>query len=242
MVIIPAIDIIDGKCVRLAKGDFAKKIVYNDNPLEVAKGFEDAGISRLHIVDLDGANGNSLKNLKTLESISSQTSMIIDFGGGLKKTEDLKSVLNAGASMVSVGSVIIKNPGLFVQWIIDFGADKFLPGADVLDKKIKIHGWKEETGIDVFDFIREIISKGINQIFCTDISKDGMMEGPATELYKEILAIFPSLHLIASGGISCLDDLIIIKEVGCKSAIVGKAIYEGKITMKQIEGFIKNQK
>lgn len=242
MVIIPAIDIIDGKCVRLAKGDFAKKIVYNDNPLEVAKGFEDAGISRLHIVDLDGANGNSLKNLKTLESISSQTSMIIDFGGGLKETKDLKSVLNAGASMVSLGSVLIKNPGLFAQWIIDFGADKFLPGADVLDKKIKIHGWKEETGIDVFDFIREIISKGINQIFCTDISKDGMMEGPATELYKEILAIFPSLHLIASGGISCLDDLIIIKEVGCKSAIVGKAIYEGKITMKQIEGFIKNKK
>jgi phosphoribosylformimino-5-aminoimidazole carboxamide ribotide isomerase len=240
MEIIPALDIIDGKCVRLEKGDFTKKIVYNDDPLEVAKGFEDAGLNRLHIVDLDGANGQGLKNLKTLENISKHTSLIIDFGGGLKNTDDIISVFNAGAFMVSVGSVTIKNPELFAQWIVDFGPQKFLPGADVLQKKIKIHGWKEETGIDVFDFIKEIMAKGIVQIFCTDISKDGMMQGPSTQLYKEILKVFPSLHLIASGGISCFDDLVILKESGCKGAIVGKAIYEGKISMKQIEGFLNN--
>jgi len=240
MEIIPALDIIDGKCVRLEKGDFTKKIVYNNDPLEVAKGFEDAGLSRLHIVDLDGANGQGLKNLKTLENISKHTSLVIDFGGGLKNTDDIISVFNAGASMVSVGSVTIKNPELFAQWIVDFGPQKFLPGADVLQKKIKIHGWKEETGIDVFDFIKEIMAKGIDQIFCTDISKDGMMQGPSTQLYKEILKVFPSLHLIASGGISCFDDLVILKESGCMGAIVGKAIYEGKISMKQIEGFLND--
>src|SRR5665647_570016 len=240
MEIIPALDIIDGKCVRLEKGDFTKKIVYKNDPLEVAKGFEDAGLSRLHIVDLDGANGQGLKNLKTLENISKHTSLVIDFGGGLKNTDDIISVFNAGASMVSVGSVTIKNPELFAQWIVDFGPEKFLPGADVLQKKIKIHGWKEETGIDVFDFIKEIMAKGIDQIFCTDISKDGMMQGPSTQLYKEILKVFPSLHLIASGGISCFDDLVILKESGCMGAIVGKAIYEGKISMKQIEGFLNN--
>lgn len=240
MEIIPAIDIIDGKCVRLEKGDFAKKIIYNNDPLEVAKSFEEAGIKRLHIVDLDGAGGKALKNLETLENIAKDTSLIIDFGGGLKATEDIQSVFNAGASMVSVGSVTVKNPDLFSQWIMDFGPDKFLPGADVLDKKIKIHGWKEDTGIDVFDFIKEMISKGISYIFCTDISKDGMMQGPATALYKEILLRFPSLHLIASGGISCFEDLLILKKAGCNGAIVGKAVYEGKITLKQIKDFIKN--
>ncbi|MEO9021161.1 MAG: 1-(5-phosphoribosyl)-5-[(5-phosphoribosylamino)methylideneamino]imidazole-4-carboxamide isomerase [Ginsengibacter sp.] len=237
MEIIPAIDIIDGKCVRLSKGDFDRKIIYNDNPVEVAKSFEDAGIKRLHIVDLDGARGSSLKNLKTLEAISLRTSAVIDFGGGLKSTQHIETVLNAGASMVSVGSVVIKNPILFSQWISDFGADKFLPGADVLHKKIKIHGWEEETGVKLFDFIRNITGMGILQMFCTDISKDGMMEGPATDLYKEILSEFSSLHLIASGGISDYDDLVILKEAGCKGAIVGKAIYEGRITMKQIAEF-----
>ena len=172
MEIIPAIDIIDGKCVRLTKGDFEMKTVYHDDPLEVAKNFEAIGIKRLHIVDLDGANWQPLKNIKTLEIICNNTSLTIDFGGGLKTTEDIQSVFNAGASMVSVGSVTVKDPGLFSQWIGDFGADKFLPGADVMFKKIKIHGWKEDTGIDIFDFIDGIISKGINQIFCTDISKD----------------------------------------------------------------------
>ena len=240
MEIIPAIDIIDGKCVRLEKGDFEKKIIYHDDPVEVAKSFETIGITRLHIVDLDGARGQSLKNVKTLENISESTSLIIDFGGGLKTTKDLKSVFNAGASFVSLGSVMIKNPDLFSEWIIDFGAEKFLPGTDVLHKKIKIGGWKEDTGIDVFDFIKELISKGINTIFCTDISKDGMMKGPAIELYKEILFQFQSLNLIASGGISCFEDLVSLQAIGCNGAIVGKAIYEKKITLEQIEDFIKN--
>ena len=209
--------------------------------MEVAKNFEGVGIKRLHIVDLDGANWEPLKNLNILESISKNTSLIIDFGGGIKTTENVKSVLDAGAAMVSVGSVTVKDPDLFSQWINDFGADKFLPGADVLHKKIKIHGWKEDTGIDLFDFINQILLKGIHQIFCTDISKDGMMEGPSTDLYKEILLKFPSLHLIASGGISCFGDLIILEEIGCSGAIVGKAIYEQKITLKQIENFIKNK-
>lgn len=238
MEIIPAIDIIDGKCVRLTKGDFEKKIIYDDDPLKVAKSFEEAGIKRLHIVDLDGANWDPLKNLNTLESISTHTSLVIDFGGGIKTTNDVQSVLNAGASMVSVGSITVKDPDLFSQWITHFGADKFLPGADVLFNKIKIHGWKEETGIDVFDFLKNIISEGIHQVFCTDISKDGMMEGPSIELYKEIIKSFPSLKLIASGGISCFEDLLELKEIGCHGAIVGKAIYEEKISMKQIETFI----
>lgn len=241
MELIPAIDIIDGKCVRLTKGDFTKKIIYNNNPLDVAKDFEAAGLKRLHIVDLDGANGQGLKNLKTLEDISGNTSLVIDFGGGLKTTEDIKAVFNAGASMVSVGSVTVKNPDLFAQWIVVFGPEKFLPGADVLDKNIKIHGWKENTGIDIFDFIESLIKLNINKIFCTDISKDGMMLGPSTELYKEILKRFPALHLIASGGISCYEDLFTLKEAGCKGAIIGKAFYEGKITMQQIDNFLKNK-
>jgi len=241
MEIIPAIDIIDGKCVRLTKGDFEKKIIYNDDPLAVAKSFEEVGIKRLHIVDLDGANWEPLKNLKTLERIAENTSLIIDFGGGIKTTTQVESVLNAGAAMVNVGSITVKDPELFSIWIKDFGAEKFLPGADVLFKKLKIHGWKEETGIEVLDFISGIISKGIHQIFCTDISKDGMMQGPSIQLYKEILLKFPSLHLIASGGISCFGDLILLEEIGCSGAIVGKAIYEEKITLRQIEDFIKNK-
>lgn len=238
MEIIPAIDIIDGKCVRLTKGDFEKKIIYNDDPLEVAKSFEGVGIKRLHIVDLDGANWQPLKNIKTLENISNNTSLIIDFGGGIKTVEQVQVVFDAGAAMISIGSLAVKNPVLFFQMINQFGAERFLPGADVLFKKIKIHGWKEETGIDLFDFINGIISKGIHQIFCTDISKDGMMEGPSIELYKEIIHEFPSLHLIASGGISCYDDLIVLKEIGCSGAIVGKAIYEEKITLAQLKSFI----
>lgn len=241
MEIIPAIDIIDGKCVRLAKGDFDQKVVYNDDPLEVAKSFEAIGITRLHIVDLDGAKGKPLNNIGALEKVAGNTSLVIDFGGGIKKTEDLQHVFNAGASMVSVGSVTVKDPELFTKWIGDFGTDKFLPGADVLDKKIKIHGWKEETGIDIFDFIASLIAKGINRIFCTDISKDGMLQGPATGLYKEIVTKFPSLKLIASGGVSCYDDLLMLQETGCSAAIVGKAIYEEKISLKQVEDFIKNK-
>ena len=240
MEIIPAIDIIDGNCVRLAKGDFTKKIIYHKDPLEVAKGFEGAGITRLHIVDLDGAKGVSLKNLSTLERISANTKLVIDFGGGLKETEHIKTVFDAGASMVSLGSVIVEKSFLFSEWISRFGAEKFLPGADVLHKKIKIRGWKEETGIDIIDFLQDLIAKGVQQVFCTDIAKDGMMQGPAVELYKEIIEAFPTLNLIASGGISCYEDLLVLKKTGCSGAIVGKAIYEKKISLKQIEEFIKD--
>jgi phosphoribosylformimino-5-aminoimidazole carboxamide ribotide isomerase len=239
MELIPAVDIIDGKCVRLTKGDFTKKIVYDDNPVNVAKSFEASGLKRLHIVDLDGAGGEGLKNLPTLENISRHTGLTIDFGGGIKSTGDVEAVFNAGASMISIGSVIVKNPDLFHQWLIDYGPLRFLPGADVFEKKIKIHGWKENTGIDIFDFIEGLMKWNIDKIFCTDISKDGMMQGPSTELYKEILKRFPSLHLIASGGISCYEDLLVLQEAGCKGAIIGKAFYEGKITMKQIDNFLK---
>jgi len=241
MEIIPAIDLIDGKCVRLSKGDFDQKIIYSDAPLEVAKSFEASGIKRLHIVDLDGARGKALSNLSVLETIAKNTSLIIDFGGGVKKTEDLRRIFDGGASMVSVGSVTVKDPVIFEEWICVFGAEKFLPGADVLDKNIKIHGWKEDTGIDIFSFIDALMAKGINQVFCTDISKDGMLQGPSTTLYKEILQRFPLLKLIASGGISSFDDLVILKETECSGAIVGKAIYENKIGLQQLENFIKNK-
>src|ERR1039457_7475240 len=240
MELIPAIDIINGKCVRLAKGDFSKETVYNNDPAEVAKSFEACGTKRLHVVDLDGANGQGLKNLATLEKIATQTLLKIDFGGGIKTTNDVEAVLNAGADMVNLGSIIVKNPGLFAQWIGDFGPEKFLPGADVLGKKIRIHGWKEETGIEIFDFIENLTGLQIHTVFCTDISRDGMMEGPSLTLYNEIIERFPSLNLIASGGVSCYEDLILIKEAGCSGALIGKAIYEGKISLQQIQDFIRS--
>lgn len=240
MDLIPAIDLIDGKCVRLSKGDYSKKIIYSNYPVDVAKSFEGSGIKRLHVVDLDGAAGEGSNNFKTLENIAGKTNLVIDFGGGLKSTENVSSVFNAGASMINVGSVIVKDPGLFAQWIVQFGVEKFLPGADVLDRKIKIHGWKEETNINVFDFIKGLIDLELETIFCTDISKDGMLMGPSIELYKDILIQFPSLHLVASGGVSSYDDLIVLKETGCEGAIIGKAFYEDRITLKQMENFIKN--
>ncbi len=240
MDLIPAIDLIDGKVVRLSKGDFAKKLIYSDNPLEVAKIFEGAGIKRLHIVDLDGAAGNEFRNFKTLESIAGGTGLIIDFGGGLKSTEDVTAVLNAGAAMVNIGSIIVKNSSLFSEWIEGFGVDKFLPGADVLNMKIKIHGWKEDTGIHLFDFIQKLIELKLNNIFCTDISKDGMLKGPAIGLYRSIVNKFSSLNLIASGGVSRVEDLRELKETGCRGAIIGKAFYEGRITLEQMKTFINN--
>lgn len=240
MELIPAIDIMDGNCVRLSKGDFTKKTIYSNNPLEIAQGFESAGIKRLHIVDLDGANGQSLANISVLKNIAGHTNLIIDFGGGLKTTKAIEEVFNAGASMISVGSVIIKSPELFTEWIIEFGPDKFLPGADVLDKKIRIQGWKEDTGVDIFDFIENLIQFNIDKIFCTDISKDGMMQGPSIDLYKEIIQKFSSLQLIASGGISCYKDLFTLQDAGCSGAIIGKAFYEGKISLQQIKDFINS--
>lgn len=240
MELIPAIDLMSGNCVRLEKGDFLKQTIYSNDPLSVAKKFEDAGVKRLHIVDLDGAKGKPLQNISVLEKIAGSTSLIIDFGGGIKNTPDAMSVFNAGASMISVGSVIIIAPKLFEEWVKQFGADKFLPGADVLDKKIKIHGWEDDAGVDIFRFIKSIMELNIDTIFCTDISKDGMMQGPSIDLYKEIIEKYSSLHLIASGGISCYNDLIALKEAGCSGAIIGKAFYEGNISIKQISSFIKN--
>ncbi len=234
MQIIPAIDIIDGKCVRLTQGDYLQKTIYNENPLEVAKQFEDAGLLRLHLVDLDGAKAGAVKNWKVLETIASQTSLIIDFGGGLKKKEDVQVVFNSGAAFATVGSLAVKNEAEFVKWLQYFGAGKFLLGADVKEERIAISGWAETTDNLVYDFIEKYIACGVQQIFCTDVSKDGKLEGPSIGLYKNIIAKFPALHFIASGGVSSVKDLEDLKAIGCKGAIVGKAIYEGRIKLEEL--------
>ena len=235
MTIIPAIDIINGKCVRLTKGDYAQQKIYNENPLEVAKQFEDAGISRLHIVDLDGAKAGTIINLKVLESIAANTKLIIDFGGGIKKINDIESVFNAGAAIATIGSMAVKHPELLEEWLMEFGADKFLIGADVLEEKIKISGWLEDGGINIFNFIGKMIGLGVTNIFCTDISKDGVMEGPSIDLYKTILEQHPEVNLIASGGVSNINDVIQLKEIGCSGAIIGKAIYEGLVPLNPLK-------
>lgn len=237
MQIIPAIDIIDGKCVRLTEGDYSQKKIYNENPLEVAKEFEAAGLMRLHLVDLDGAKAGAVKNWKVLESIAGNTSLIIDFGGGIKKEEDVKIVFNSGAAMATVGSIAVKEEEKFVSWLKQFGAENFLLGADVKDEKIAVAGWLETTDIWIYDFIEKYINHGVQQIFCTDVSKDGRLEGPSTELYKNILTKFPQLHFIASGGVSSMDDLFALQNIGCNGAIVGKAIYEGRITLDELIKF-----
>lgn len=235
MQIIPAIDIIDGKCVRLTQGDYGQKTIYNENPLEVAKQFEDAGLQRLHLVDLDGAKASAVKNWKVLETIAGNTSMVIDFGGGIKKEEDLQIIFESGAALATIGSLAVKNETLFVQWLQQYGADKFLLGADVKDEKIAVGGWLETTEIGIYDFISKYQSHGITQLFCTDVSKDGKLEGPSTVLYKHIIEQFPSLHFIASGGVSSLDDLYALQEIGCSGAIVGKAIYENRISLNDLK-------
>ena len=234
MEIIPAIDIIDGKCVRLTQGDYAQKKIYNEHPLEVAKEFEGAGLQRLHLVDLDGAKAGQVKNWKVLETIAAKTGLTIDFGGGIKQQEDVNIVFNSGAALATVGSIAVKNEAELVKWFITFGADKFLLGADVKDEKITIGGWLETTDIWVYDFIEKYIGYGIQQIFCTDVSKDGKLEGPAVELYKNIVQKFPALHFIASGGVSSIDDLHALRDAGCGGAIVGKAIYEGRVVLNEL--------
>ena len=227
--IIPAIDIIDGKCVRLTQGDYSQKKIYNERPLEVARQFEDAGLQRLHLVDLDGAKSGMVKNWKVLETIAGKTSLIIDFGGGIKQSKDVEIVFECGAAMATVGSIAIKGEVEFLQWIARFGAEKFLLGADVKDEKITVSGWQETTDVSIFDFIKKYTQHGIEEIFCTDVSKDGKMEGPSVDLYKKVLNEFPGLHLVASGGVSSLDDVSRIAEIGCSAVIIGKAIYEGRI-------------
>ncbi len=241
LTIIPAIDIIEGKCVRLTQGDYSQKKVYNENPLEVAKQFEDAGLQRLHLVDLDGAKQKAVQNWKVLDSIASKTKLVIDFGGGISTENDLKIVFESGAALATVGSIAIKNEFEFVKWLLIFGADKFLLGADVKDKMIAIHGWLETTDTSIFNFIENYISKGVQQIFCTDVSKDGKLEGPSVDLYKEIISKFRGLYFIASGGVASVDDLYELKEIGCKAVIIGKAIYENRITLSELKNFNSKQ-
>jgi phosphoribosylformimino-5-aminoimidazole carboxamide ribotide isomerase len=239
MQIIPAIDIIDGKCVRLTQGDYAQKTIYNENPLEVALEFESIGISRLHLVDLDGAKLGKVVNYKVLEKIAGKTKLSIDFGGGIKTDDDIETVYNYGADLATIGSIAVKNKELFFSWIKKYGAEKIFLGADVKNEKIAVGGWLETTNVSIYDFIEENLTEGIKYVFCTDISKDGLLQGPSIDLYKNMLSKFPSLNLTASGGVSKLDDLVELKNIGCSSAIVGKAIYEGRITMNELKTFLK---
>jgi phosphoribosylformimino-5-aminoimidazole carboxamide ribotide isomerase len=236
--IIPAIDIIDGKCVRLTHGDYSQKKIYNEHPLEVAKEFEDAGIQRLHLVDLDGAKAGIVKNWKVLEAIAGKTSLVIDFGGGIKSEKDVQIVFASGAALATVGSIAVKDEETFSAWLIKFGAEKFLLGADVKNEKITVSGWTEQTEIRIYDFIEKYMQKGMEQIFCTDVSKDGALEGPSTELYKTIIQKFPELYFIASGGVSSIDDVYQLREIGCKGVIIGKAIYEGRIQLSELKSFL----
>ncbi|MCD8454117.1 1-(5-phosphoribosyl)-5-[(5-phosphoribosylamino)methylideneamino]imidazole-4-carboxamide isomerase [Tenacibaculum finnmarkense genomovar ulcerans] len=234
MRIIPAIDIIDGKCVRLTKGDYATKKIYNENPLEVAKEFEDNGIEYLHLVDLDGAKSQHIVNYKILEQIASKTNLKIDFGGGLKSNEDLRIAFENGASQITGGSIAVKNPEIFTGWLAKYGADKIILGADCINRKIATHGWLETSEVDIIDFINEYEEIGIKNTICTDVAKDGMLQGASVDLYKEILSK-SDVNLIASGGVASIDDLIELKEIGCESAILGKAIYEGYISLKELQ-------
>ncbi len=238
MEIIPAIDIIDGKCVRLTQGDYAQKKVYSKHPLEVARQFEDAGLHRLHLVDLDGARLKAVKNWKVLEVLAARTSLQIDFGGGIATEKDVQIVFDSGAALATVGSIAVKNEYEFVKWLLIFGAHRFMLGADVKDQQIVIHGWTETTQLSVFDFIKKYMEKGVQQVFCTDVSKDGKLEGPSLELYRQIRERFPNLHFIASGGVSSVDDLQALEAIGCSGAIVGKAIYENRVSLADLKKFV----
>lgn len=231
MQIIPAIDIIDGSCVRLSQGDYNRKTTYSSDPLSVARSFEDAGLKRLHLVDLDGAKAGKIMNAAVLEKIAANTQLQIDFGGGIHIEESVASVINAGATWVTVGSVAVKAPEKLEQWIARFGGDRFMLGADVNGTKLAVSGWTETTDVEIVPFLDKWTAAGIQQVFCTDISKDGLLEGPSTALYRSLLQRFPHLQLIASGGVSSIEDLQVLQELGCSAAIVGKAIYENKITV-----------
>lgn len=250
MRIIPAIDIIDGKCVRLTKGDYNTKKIYNEDPLEVAKQFQDHGIAYVHVVDLDGAKANHIVNYRVLENIAIKTNLTIDFGGGLKSDEDLRIAFESGADQITGGSIAVKNPNVFENWIRKYGSDKIILGADCRNEKIAIQGWQEESEQEVIPFIKEYQSKGITYVICTDISKDGMLEGPSFDLYRRILnedqtsnQIEKSrpINLIASGGISAFREIPALASLGCEGVIIGKAIYENRIELKELENFIINK-
>ncbi|MGV8138437.1 MAG: 1-(5-phosphoribosyl)-5-[(5-phosphoribosylamino)methylideneamino]imidazole-4-carboxamide isomerase [Mangrovibacterium sp.] len=237
--IIPAIDLIEGKCVRLSQGDYQKKTIYNENPLEVAKMFEDTGIQRLHLVDLDGAKAGHIVNYRVLEKISARTGLVIDFGGGLKSDDDLRIAFESGARMVTGGSIAVKDRSTFVSWIRKYGPSKIILGADAKDRKIAVSGWQEISEITIIDFIDDYIKEGIEKVISTDIARDGMLSGPSTGLYQEILEKFPGLELIASGGISSMSDIYRLNEMGVPSVITGKAIYENRISLDEIKKFIR---
>ncbi|WP_291909687.1 1-(5-phosphoribosyl)-5-[(5-phosphoribosylamino)methylideneamino]imidazole-4-carboxamide isomerase [Chitinophaga sp. CB10] len=236
--IIPAIDIIDGKCVRLTQGDYSQQKVYNEHPLEVAKEFEALGVRRLHLVDLDGAKKGAVVNWKVLENIAGKTSLVTDFGGGIKTEKDLQIVFESGAALATIGSVAAKEPELFFSWVKQYGPEKIFLGADVKEEKIAVGGWLETTGLSVYDFLQSNIARGVHNIFCTDIAKDGLLQGPSVDLYKKILERFQGINFVASGGVSNIDDVAVLKEIGCSGVIIGKAIYEGKISMAELKTFL----
>lgn len=232
--IIPAIDIIDGKCVRLSQGDYSQKKTYFENPLEVAKMFEDAGLKRLHLVDLDGAKNKKITNAKVLENIASKTSLHVDFGGGVQSEEDLKLAFDCGASQVTGGSIAVKNPEMFENWITHYGGEKIILGADARNEKIAVGGWEEDSGVWVYEFIESWLKKGVKYTISTDVAKDGLLQGPSFDLYKKIQDQFPDLNVIASGGVSTMKDLEDLAEMNIYGVIVGKAIYEGRVSLKEI--------
>ncbi len=236
--LIPAIDIIDGKCVRLSQGDYDSKKIYNNNPVEVAKEFEAHGLQRLHVVDLDGAASKHIVNYKTLESIATRTSLVIDFGGGIKTDEDLTIAFDCGAKMVTLGSVAVKQPELFALWMQKYGSEKIILGADTKNGSIAISGWKENSQTELMPFLDSYIKNGVTQVLCTDISRDGMLEGPSVSLYKSIMQHHPKLHLIASGGVSGIDDILRLEEEGIPAVVFGKALYEGRIKLTDLDRFI----
>lgn len=232
--LIPAIDIIDGKCVRLTKGDYDQKKVYNENPVEVAQHFESLGFKRLHVVDLDGAKSKHIVNDGVLRAITAATSLVVDFGGGIKTEEDIEKAFDAGAAMVTVGSIAVTNPQLILNWIEQYGAEKLILGADVRNGKISINGWKEDSSEDLLPFLKQYTDKGVRNVLCTEISKDGTLQGPAIDLYQQIMKAYPDMHLIASGGVSCNDDIRALETADIPAVVFGKAFYEGKIKVEEL--------
>lgn len=233
--LIPAIDIIDGKCVRLTKGDYDQKKIYSESPAEVARRFEELGFERLHVVDLDGAKSHHIVNTQVLTDIAQATNLTIDFGGGLKTDADIETAFNSGAHMVTVGSIAVSNPQLFASWLKHYGTERIILGADVRDGKVAINGWKEESATDLFTFLDHYVEMGVTKVLCTDISKDGTLQGPATALYKQIMEAHPTLHLIASGGVSSTEDIFELDEASIPAVVFGKAFYEGKINMEKLK-------
>ncbi|MGB0273718.1 MAG: 1-(5-phosphoribosyl)-5-[(5-phosphoribosylamino)methylideneamino]imidazole-4-carboxamide isomerase [Flavobacteriaceae bacterium] len=241
MILIPAIDIINGQCVRLTKGDYDTKKVYNESPVEVAKAFEGAGLTHVHVVDLDGARAKHIVNAKVLEEIASKTSLQVDFGGGIKSEDDLQTAFDCGASQVTLGSIAVSAPELVLEWLDKFGSERLILGADAKNRRIATHGWEQDSGLDVIDFVKDYTQKGFEYVLCTDVAKDGMLQGPSLELYYELLEELPEIALIASGGVTTMDDIYQCAELGCAAAVIGKAIYEGNISLKELEQYQTEQ-